>query len=142
MTHFQRFGGTKNGTSGARIKILRPLFNTNTPTKTPHLFYFYLVGPLSALDRGYPKFMLQYKSRDFVHTLRGVSALDCSPHILVTNGLGQSQSRRSPRPLSSSHTGTPGSWSPSQRSDQWRQVLDHPFLAHQVLLKENCPMLL
>ena len=23
------FGGTKNGTSGARIKILRPLFNTN-----------------------------------------------------------------------------------------------------------------
>ena len=28
-------GGTKNGTSGARIKILRPLFNTNTPPKTP-----------------------------------------------------------------------------------------------------------
>ena len=30
-------GGTKNGTSGARIKIRRPLFNTNTPPKTPHL---------------------------------------------------------------------------------------------------------
>ena len=28
-------GGTKNGTSGARIKILRPLFNTNQPPKTP-----------------------------------------------------------------------------------------------------------
>ena len=28
-------GGTKNGTWGARIKILRPLFNTNTPPKTP-----------------------------------------------------------------------------------------------------------
>ena len=28
-------GGTKNGTSGAWIKILRPLFNTNTPPKTP-----------------------------------------------------------------------------------------------------------
>ena len=28
-------GGTENGTSGARIKILRPLFNTNTPPKTP-----------------------------------------------------------------------------------------------------------
>ena len=100
------------------------------------------MGPLSALDRGYPKFMLQYKSQDFVHTLRGVSALDSSPHILVTNGLGQSRSRRSPKPLSSLHTGTPGSWSPSQRSDQWRQVLNHPFLAHQVLLKQNCPVLL
>ena len=55
-----------------------------------YLFFFYLVGPLSALDRGYPKFMLQYKSQDFVHTLRGVSALDSSPHILVTSGLGQS----------------------------------------------------
>ena len=31
---FGYFGGTKNGTSGARIKILRPLFNTNTPPKT------------------------------------------------------------------------------------------------------------
>ena len=105
-------------------------------------YFFYLVGPLSALDRGYPKFMLQYKSQDFVHTLRGVSALDSSPHILVTNGLGQSRSRRSPKPLSSLHTGTPGSWSPSQRSDPWRQVLDHPFLVHQVVLKETCPMLL
>ena len=28
-------GGTENGTLGARIKILRPLFNTNTPPKTP-----------------------------------------------------------------------------------------------------------
>ena len=106
------------------------------------IYFFYLVGPLSALDRGYPKFMLQYKSQDFVHTLRGVSALDSSPHILVTNGLGQSRSRRSPKPLSSLHTGTLGSWSPSQRSDQWRQVLDHLFLVHQALLKENCPMLL
>ena len=33
--HFGRFGGTKNGTWGALIKILRPLFNTNTPPKTP-----------------------------------------------------------------------------------------------------------
>ena len=32
---FGYFGGTENGTSGARIKILRPLFNTNTPPKTP-----------------------------------------------------------------------------------------------------------
>ena len=29
------FGGTENGTWGAQIKILRPLFNTNTPPKTP-----------------------------------------------------------------------------------------------------------
>ena len=28
-------GGTENGTWGAQIKILRPLFNTNTPPKTP-----------------------------------------------------------------------------------------------------------
>ena len=35
MGHLGYFGGTKNGTSGARIKILRPLFNTNTPPKTP-----------------------------------------------------------------------------------------------------------
>ena len=27
--HFSHFGGTKNGTSGARIKIPRPLFNKN-----------------------------------------------------------------------------------------------------------------
>ena len=30
ITYFGGFGGTKNGTSGARIKILRPLFNRNT----------------------------------------------------------------------------------------------------------------
>ena len=35
MGHFGYFRGTKNGTSGARIKILRPLFNTNTPPKPP-----------------------------------------------------------------------------------------------------------
>ena len=32
---FGYFGGTENGTSGALIKILRPLFNTNTPPKPP-----------------------------------------------------------------------------------------------------------
>ena len=35
MGVFGYFGGTENGTLGARIKILRPLFNTNTPHKTP-----------------------------------------------------------------------------------------------------------
>ena len=34
MGVFGYFGGTENGTSGAGIKILRPLFNTNTPPKT------------------------------------------------------------------------------------------------------------
>ena len=34
MGVFGYFGGTENGTSGARIKILRPLFNANTPPKT------------------------------------------------------------------------------------------------------------
>ena len=29
------WGVPKNGTWGARIKIPRPLFNTNTPPKTP-----------------------------------------------------------------------------------------------------------
>ena len=29
-----RFGGTKNGTFGARIKILRPLFNSNSQLDT------------------------------------------------------------------------------------------------------------
>ena len=37
MGVFGYFGGNENGTSGARIKILRPLFNTNSPPKTPHL---------------------------------------------------------------------------------------------------------
>ena len=32
---FGYFGDTENGTWGARIKILRPLFKTNTPPKTP-----------------------------------------------------------------------------------------------------------
>ena len=31
MGVFGYFGGTENGTSNAQIKILRPLFNTNTP---------------------------------------------------------------------------------------------------------------
>ena len=35
MGVFGYFGGTENGTWGARIKILRPLFNTNTPLKPP-----------------------------------------------------------------------------------------------------------
>ena len=35
MTYFGRFWGTKNGTWDDRIKILRPLFNTNTPPKAP-----------------------------------------------------------------------------------------------------------
>ena len=39
MTYFGRFGDTKNGTSGAQIKILRPLFNINTPLK-PSLRHF------------------------------------------------------------------------------------------------------
>ena len=30
LPYFGRFGGTKNGTSGAQIKILRPLFNRKT----------------------------------------------------------------------------------------------------------------
>ena len=33
---FGYFGGTEKGAWGARIKILRPLFNTNTPPKTPN----------------------------------------------------------------------------------------------------------
>ena len=32
---FGYFSGTENGTSEAGIKILRPLFNTNTPLKPP-----------------------------------------------------------------------------------------------------------
>ena len=35
MGVFGYFGVTENGTWGAQIKILRPLFNTNTPPKTP-----------------------------------------------------------------------------------------------------------
>ena len=33
--HFGCFGGPENGTSGAQIKILKSLFNTNTPLKPP-----------------------------------------------------------------------------------------------------------
>ena len=40
-----RFGGTKNGTWGARIKILRPLFNTNTPLKPPFRHFGNHFGP-------------------------------------------------------------------------------------------------
>ena len=36
---FGYFGSTEKGTWGARIKILRPLFNTNTPLK-PQLRHF------------------------------------------------------------------------------------------------------
>ena len=55
------------------------------------------MGPLSGLDRGNPRslFMLKYKSQDFVHTQRRVSALDISPLILVNNNH---------QPLSSLHT--------------------------------------
>ena len=42
---FGYFGGTKNGTSGARIKILRPLFNTNTPLKPPFRHFGNHFGP-------------------------------------------------------------------------------------------------
>ena len=35
MGVFGYFEGTENGTWGAQIKILRPLFNTNTTPKTP-----------------------------------------------------------------------------------------------------------
>ena len=38
-------GGTKNGTWGARIKILRPLFNTNTPLKPPFRHFGNHFGP-------------------------------------------------------------------------------------------------
>ena len=43
--HFGVLGGTKNGTSGARIKILRPLFNTNTPLKPPFIHFGNHFGP-------------------------------------------------------------------------------------------------
>ena len=42
---FWCFGGTKNGTSGALIKILRPLFNTNTPLKPPFRHFGNHFGP-------------------------------------------------------------------------------------------------
>ena len=42
---FGVLGGTKNGTSGARIKILRPLFNTNTPLKPPFRHFGNHFGP-------------------------------------------------------------------------------------------------
>ena len=39
---------------------------------TPNLFFFiHLVGPLSALDRGDRKFMLQNNGQNFVHTNKG-----------------------------------------------------------------------
>ena len=45
MGVFGYFGGTENGTSGARIKILRPLFNTNTPLKPPFRHFGNHFGP-------------------------------------------------------------------------------------------------
>ena len=42
---FWLFGGTENATSGARIKILRPLFNTNTPLKPPSRHFGNHFGP-------------------------------------------------------------------------------------------------
>ena len=36
---------SKNGTSGAQIKILRPLFNTNTPHKIPIYHFGNHFGP-------------------------------------------------------------------------------------------------
>ena len=42
---FDHFGGTENGTSGARIKILRPLFNRNTPLKPPFRHFWNHFGP-------------------------------------------------------------------------------------------------
>ena len=45
MGVFGYFGGTKNGTWGARIKILRPLFNTNTPLKPPFRHFGNHFGP-------------------------------------------------------------------------------------------------
>ena len=45
MGHFGFFGGTENGTWGARIKILRPLFNTNTPLKPPFRHFGNHFGP-------------------------------------------------------------------------------------------------
>ena len=38
-------GGIENGTSGARIKILRPLFNTNAPLKPPFRHFGNHFGP-------------------------------------------------------------------------------------------------
>ena len=59
-----------------RTKFVNTLYHKPWFLSFALYFLFYLVGPLSALDRGYPKFMLKYKSQDFVHTQRGVSALD------------------------------------------------------------------
>ena len=42
---FGFFGGTENGSWGARIKILRPLFNTNTPLKPPFRHFGNHFGP-------------------------------------------------------------------------------------------------
>ena len=45
LAHFWRFWGTKNGSWGAWIKILRPLFNTNTPLKPPFRHFRNHFGP-------------------------------------------------------------------------------------------------
>ena len=48
MGLFGRFGGTKNGTSGARIKIPRPLLEIQTTPKTPNYTPW---EPFSALEK-------------------------------------------------------------------------------------------
>ena len=45
MGVFGYFGGTESGTSGARIKILRPLFNTNPPLNPPLRYFGNHFGP-------------------------------------------------------------------------------------------------
>ena len=45
MGHFGCFGCPENGISGARIEILRPLFNTNTPLKPPFRHFGNHFGP-------------------------------------------------------------------------------------------------
>ena len=45
MGVFGYFGGTENDTSGAQIKILRPLFDTNTPPKPPFRHFGNHFGP-------------------------------------------------------------------------------------------------
>ena len=45
ITYFRRFGGTKNGTSGAQIEILRPLFDRNTPLKPLFRHFWNHFGP-------------------------------------------------------------------------------------------------
>ena len=116
MGHFGYFGGTENGTSGAQIKILRPLFNTNTPLKPP------LVEPCENRNLVNRQHLINLKSllTDWSGKIKEISRYALGWIVKSTSKLGEGDGCRQPL---LGQCSLPRLWEKFKKRNSWKSNL-------------------